>query len=150
GSAFMFILLAIVLVCVVGLGRSLKLEKLYAGGAGKSAARRTVSRPSAWLIMLTALILLFLYVPMILVVLFSFDRNIAAAFPLQGFTLEWYRTLMQDTIVLDALKNSLIIASLTAILTVAVAAPAAYAVVRFRFPGRELFRTLILIPIIVP
>jgi spermidine/putrescine transport system permease protein len=53
--------------------------------------------------------LLFLYLPVALIPLFSFNNSIQAAFPLQGFTLEWYGTLLGNATLSGALVNSLIV-----------------------------------------
>lgn len=150
GSAFAIILLAIVLFFAVVFGRFLNLEQLYSGGAGKSSARRSERKISSWFFLWASAVLLFLYVPIFLVVIFSFDKNGVGTFPLQGYTLDWYRVLFADEGVRTALKNSIIIALATAGVSVLIAAPAAYTVVRSRFVGRDLLRTLILIPIVVP
>ena len=150
GSAFVFVMLAIVLVLVMLLGRRMNLESLYAGGAGAASSRRSGKKRSGWLMAYTALILVFLYTPISLIVLFSFDKNFVAGFPLQGFTMQWYQDALKNPVLIRALKNSIYIASLASVITVAIAAPAAYAVARFRFVGRELFRALVLIPVVVP
>lgn len=60
-----------------------------------------------WLGVYVALYLVFLYLPVALIPLFSFNNSIQAAFPLQGFTLEWYRTLADNEALRDALITSL-------------------------------------------
>lgn len=67
------------------------------------AAGRTVGG-RGWLGAYVLLYLLFLYLPVALIPLFSFNDSIQAAFPLQGFTTEWYRTLGGN----EALRNSLV------------------------------------------
>lgn len=61
-------------------------------------------RGGGWLGAYVALYLVFLYLPVALIPLFSFNNSIQAAFPLQGFTLEWYRSLAGN----EALRNALI------------------------------------------
>lgn len=69
-----------------------------------SAISRT--RPS-WLSGYVALYLVFLYLPVALIPLFSFNNSIQAAFPLQGFTLDWYRGLAGNETLRNALLTSL-------------------------------------------
>jgi spermidine/putrescine transport system permease protein len=61
----------------------------------------------SWLGAYVALYLVFLYLPVALIPLFSFNNSIQAAFPLQGFTFEWYRTLWGDETLRNALVTSL-------------------------------------------
>ena len=60
-----------------------------------------------WLGAYVALYLVFLYLPVALIPLFSFNDSIQAAFPLQGFTFEWYRTLADNETLRDALVTSI-------------------------------------------
>lgn len=150
GSAFAFVLLGIVLVCVAAMSRALGLERLYSGGVGRSTGRREDGRSGAGVLLTLALVVGLIYLPLALVVIFSFDRSVAGSFPLQGFTWQWYQTLVRDVIVLTALKNSLGIACAVAALTTLIAAPAAYTVVRVPFFGRGVFQALMLIPIVIP
>jgi ABC-type spermidine/putrescine transport system permease subunit II len=150
GAAFSMILLVLVLMLVLLLGRSLDLERMCSGGVGKSAARRSSVRTRAGARLVGWLVCAFIYLPIGLIVLFSFDQNVGAVFPLRGFTLQWYRALLQDEIVLTAVGNSILIAALVALTSLLVGAPAAYAVARFRFAGRGILRTVILIPIVIP
>jgi len=61
-------------------------------------------RNSRWLGAYVIAYLVFLYLPVALIPLFSFNNSIQAAFPLQGFTLDWYRALSGN----EALRNALI------------------------------------------
>jgi spermidine/putrescine transport system permease protein len=61
----------------------------------------------SWLSAYVALYLVFLYLPVALIPLFSFNNSIQAAFPLQGFTTEWYRSLADNEALRDALITSL-------------------------------------------
>jgi spermidine/putrescine transport system permease protein len=58
--------------------------------------------------------LVFLYLPVLLIPLFSFNDSIQAAFPLQGFTLQWYSTLFGNSALSGALWNSLVIGAIAA------------------------------------
>jgi len=71
-----------------------------------SAARTEGGR---WLGVYVIAYLVFLYLPVLLIPLFSFNNSIQAAFPLQGFTLEWYATLYGNPALSGALLNSLVI-----------------------------------------
>jgi spermidine/putrescine transport system permease protein len=88
---------------------------------------------AAWL--WRALILAFLVFmlgPLLLVILFSFSSNPLISFPLGGLTLDWYRALFRNVEFWSALKNSLIIALATGLISTLAGTMAAFALVRFR------------------
>lgn len=69
----------------------------------------TFSTPGerTWLSAYVGAYLVFLYLPVLLIPLFSFNDSIQAAFPLQGFTLQWYRSLADNEALRDALVTSI-------------------------------------------
>ena len=151
GSAvsFMVLILAVVFVGVVG--RSVDLDKVYAGGVGDMGRARKGDPPRLRVLAGYAVLLYaFLYLPIVFLIVFSVNDSPAASFPFQGFTLRWYRDVVNDPWMLNSVKNSLMIGILSALAAVAVAAPAAYAMVRFRFPGRTLLKHSLIVPMIVP
>jgi spermidine/putrescine transport system permease protein len=97
----------------------------------------------------TGLVFAFLYVPIILLVVFSFNDS-RLNLQWEGFTLDWYRKLATDTVLLRALKNSLVIAVITTALSVTLGTVGAWLLYRYRFPMRRLLNTLIFIPMAVP
>ena len=96
------------------------------------------------------LLMAFLYVPIWVLIVFSFNTSASVTWPLTGLTLDWYRTLAQDSDLLHAIRNSFYVASFATILTLSVGVPAALALHRFDFPGKVVFRRLILLPITLP
>ncbi|TIW93334.1 MAG: ABC transporter permease, partial [Mesorhizobium sp.] len=78
-----------------------------------SEGRRT-ERGGGWLGVYVIAYLVFLYLPVLLIPLFSFNNSIQAAFPLQGFTLQWYATLFGNSALTNALLNSLVIGAVAA------------------------------------
>jgi spermidine/putrescine transport system permease protein len=98
----------------------------------------------------TILIYVFMFTPIVAVVILSFNPQQFAFFPMEGFSFRWYVKLAQNTTILAAFKNSLILGSLTAILVTFIAVPAAMAFVRFDFPGKNTLNTLLLTPIMIP
>lgn len=97
----------------------------------------------------TALVYLFLYAPIAILVVFSFNAASQTAF-WQGFTLEWYRQLADDSQLLRAVRNSLVVAGLTTVASVLLGTPAALALARYRFRGRRSTRALLFLPVILP
>jgi spermidine/putrescine transport system permease protein len=97
----------------------------------------------------TGLVFAFLYVPIILLIVFSFNDS-RLNLQWEGFTLDWYRKLATDTVLLRALKNSLVIAVITTALSVTLGTIGAWLLYRYRFPLRRFLNTLIFIPMAVP
>ncbi|ESY73246.1 ABC transporter permease [Mesorhizobium sp. M0051] len=71
-------------------------------------------RDGRWLGAYVIAYLVFLYLPVLLIPLFSFNNSIQAAFPLQGLTLQWYATLFGNSALTSALLNSLVIGVIAA------------------------------------
>ncbi len=79
-----------------------------------SGARTGTNAGGRWLGLYVLGYLVFLYLPVLLIPLFSFNDSIQAAFPLQGFTLQWYQTLYGNPALSGALANSLVIGVIAA------------------------------------
>jgi spermidine/putrescine transport system permease protein len=108
------------------------------------------SRPSPWWLRLHAFtVYVFLYAPIVVLVLFSFntDRRNSAW---RGFTTEWYGKLWHDELLLRALVNSLKIACLSTLISTLLGTMAALALSQYRFRGREGVGALAYLPMMVP
>jgi spermidine/putrescine transport system permease protein len=116
------------------------------------AQGRTISRLAADTAFMTfvALLMAFLYVPIWVLIAFSFNDSRSLTWPLSGFTLDWYRKLAGNDQLQAAIGNSFYVAILATVLTLLVGVPAALALHRLDFPGKTLFRRLILLPITLP
>lgn len=97
-----------------------------------------------------ALLMAFLYIPIWVLIAFSFNDSRSLTWPLSGFTLEWYAKLAQNGDLHAAVGNSFYVATFATALTLIVGVPAAMALHRFNFPGKSIFRRLILLPITLP
>jgi putative spermidine/putrescine transport system permease protein len=97
-----------------------------------------------------ALTYLLLALPAVIVVASSVSRTTFLTFPPQGFTLEWYRRAFESAAFMGSLLLSTELAVAATVLALAIGTPAAYAIDRHRFPGRELFQAFLLSPMIVP
>lgn len=97
----------------------------------------------------TALIYLFLYAPIVILVIFSFNSARQTAF-WEGFTLDWYRQLLDNPVLLRSVRNSLVVAGLTTVISVLLGTPAALAMARYRFRGRRSTQALLFLPVIIP
>lgn len=107
----------------------------------------------------TGLVLLFLYLPILLLILYSFnDSKYSVVW--EGFTLKWYDQLATDfskhmsderrSPLIGSLNNSLIIAAITTVLSVVLGTAGAWLLYRYKFPALRSITTLIYIPMIIP
>jgi len=111
----------------------------------------TQSRPASPPIALgiTAIGFLLLYVPLVSLVVFSFLSS-GPVGTSREWTLEWYRKLASNQLVLDAFKTSIYIGFWSTLISTGIGTSAALAVTRIRFPGRKVFDGLTYIPLIMP
>ena len=92
----------------------------------------------------------FLYLPILVLVLFSLNDSLTLVFPLRGFTLRWYGELFDSPELLSALRNSLWVGLLSSLVATALGTAAGLAVTRFRFRLRGAFLTVSTIPLVIP
>jgi len=92
----------------------------------------------------------FIYLPIVVLILYSFNRDGVGGFPPRHFTLDWYHQLFADSAIWDAIVNSLIVAAASVALSLTLGLLAALALDRASFPGKALFRRLVLLPLILP
>jgi spermidine/putrescine transport system permease protein len=97
-----------------------------------------------------SLYLLFLYGPVLLLPLFSFNDSFYVAFPLRGFTLAWYREMAGNAPLIEALQASLLVAVCVAVASTALGVLAARALTRYALPGRAPILGFLLLPLVVP
>ncbi|MEP6994939.1 MAG: ABC transporter permease [Acidobacteriota bacterium] len=97
----------------------------------------------------TWLVYLFLYAPIAILVLFSFNKTSQTAV-WQGFTLEWYRSLAGNALILTAVRNSLVVGALATVIATLFGTPVALALGRYEFRGKGVTRNLLYLPIIIP
>jgi len=97
-----------------------------------------------------ALLLMFLFAPIAIVVLFSFDSKGIAAFPFKGPTMEWYAAVAGDPIIRKAALNSIIVAIGTTICCILIGTSAAFVIARFRSRSASAFAGLMALPLLLP
>lgn len=107
-------------------------------------------RLRAGLFLTTAAIAAFLLLPIVFIVLLSFGSSQWLVFPPPGWTLKWYEQFFSNPDWMQAAYTSLKVALLTTACAVALGLPCAFALVRGKFPGRELLYALFTLPMIVP
>ena len=105
---------------------------------------------SRWLPWHAALVFGFLYVPIVTLIVYSFNGSGVGGFPPRDLTLAWYRLLFADEAIWTSVLNSLLVAIAAVIISLGFGVPAALALDRANFPGKALFRRLVLLPLILP
>lgn len=105
---------------------------------------------SRWLPWQAAGVFAFLYLPIVTLIVYSFNGAGVGGFPPRNLTLDWYRMLFADAPIWDSVLNSLIVAIATVAIALTFGIPAALALDRANFPGKAFFRRLVLLPLILP
>jgi len=103
-----------------------------------------------WLHVWTALVLLFLYTPIIIIVVFSFEQSAFSTLPWSGFTLDWYRELFASGQAINAIYNSVYVAVIVTLVGTLLGTLGAIALVRHSFRGKNVYRALVLAPMTIP
>ncbi len=96
-----------------------------------------------------ALVFGFLYLPVLILIIFSFNNTRSVAV-FTGFSTEWYLALTQNEELLDAARNSLIVGVITTIVATLIGTLTALAMERYRFKLRTVFDANLYLPIVIP
>jgi len=96
------------------------------------------------------LLILFLYLPIVMLIVFSFNDSHLMILPLKGFTLKWYKALSETTELLKAVRNSVVLGLSASLVSTVLGTMAAIGILRFRFPGRGLFLAVASMPLVIP
>jgi spermidine/putrescine transport system permease protein len=99
---------------------------------------------------ITLAVLVFLYVPLAIVVLFSFHKTGGLSFPFRGFSTQWYRQVFSSEEFVSALQNSAVVATSVAAVTLVLGTAASYAITRMRGGFRPFLVVLVFLPITLP
>ncbi len=105
---------------------------------------------SRWLLLHAVVVFAFLYLPIAVLIIYSFNGAGVGGFPPRDLTLNWYRTLFADGAIWESVGNSLLVAVAAVAIALGLGIPAALALDRAQFPGKALFRRLVLLPLILP
>jgi spermidine/putrescine transport system permease protein len=103
-------------------------------------------QPLTWF---TAAGYIFLYLPICVLIAFSFNTS-RFSVVWEEFTVDWYIKLLKDPLILDALKNSIIVAIVATILATIIGTLTAYGLFRYRFRGKTAFDGILFLPIVTP
>jgi len=105
---------------------------------------------SVGLAMLTALVLVFLVAPILIIVPLSFSSGSFFYYPLPGFSLRWYEDFFASSFWLPSVWNSLIVGTAATVLATLLGTLAALGLWRVRFPGQGLLLAALISPMVVP
>ena len=107
------------------------------------------NRLPAWLISIVASVYVFLHLPLLVLVVFSFnDSKFSVAW--SGFTLHWYQRLLDRPDILSGLESSMIVGITSTIVATFLGTLMAMALARHQFRGRQVVEALLYIPIVTP
>ena len=109
-----------------------------------------MARSSKYLKIFAFTYLIFLYAPALLLPIFSFNSSQIIAFPLTGFTFHWFETLLHQSTLHEALRNSLIVAVSSSVLATILGILASRSATRYDFTGKQISLTFILAPLVLP
>jgi spermidine/putrescine transport system permease protein len=97
-----------------------------------------------------AAVVVFLYAPIVILLIFSFNDSAVPSFPLSGFTFHWYHEFLTNSDLRGALETSAIIAALSSTGAVVLGVLAAIGLTRRRFRGKAAVSALLLSPLVIP
>ena len=98
----------------------------------------------------TTLVYIFMFAPIAVVVLLSFNSAQFGRFPIDGFSLRWFEELFNNAAIVRAFQTSLWLAIVTAIVSTTFGILASIALVRYDFPGKSWINTLLVAPVLIP
>ncbi len=118
---------------------------------------RITERTSEWLSNLTWIGYIFLYAPIAILIIFSFNAatvteggRVLGTSVWKGFTVDWYGELARNTRIIDAAYNTLVVAIISTIVATIIGTMAALAMERYNFFGKLAFDGVLYLPIIIP
>jgi len=109
------------------------------------------ARQTRWgLILLTGAVLVFLYLPIAFLILFSFETASTPGLPIQGLTLHWYQVLVQDSSIQKAVLTSVEVAAIVTVVATIIGTMVAFPLVRGGIPAPGTLRLGFTMPIMIP
>jgi spermidine/putrescine transport system permease protein len=98
----------------------------------------------------TVLVYLFMFLPIMVVVLLSFNASQFGSFPMTGVSFRWFIELAENEAILRAFRTSIVLGLLTSVISTTIGVLASLALVRYNVPARNTISTLLIAPILVP
>ena len=95
------------------------------------------------------MVFIFLFLPILVLIVFSFNTS-RLNIVFEGFTLRWYKELFNNSMLLEALFNTLMVAVISTVISTVIGTISSYALKRFDFPGKKFINELLYIPVVMP
>jgi spermidine/putrescine transport system permease protein len=95
-------------------------------------------------------VILFLYIPVLVIVVQSFNASSILSLPIEDWTVDWYPRAARDPDIVAAARNSLLVAGVSIAVALAVGVPAAFVIDRFAFKGKRLLQWALYVPFLLP
>ncbi|WP_280536240.1 ABC transporter permease [Halopenitus sp. POP-27] len=105
---------------------------------------------SSWMSVWALLVFAFLYAPIAVLILFSFEQGTFSGFPWDGFTMQWYTQMVNDDRLIQSTLNSLYVGAFVTVGATVLGTLGAIALVRGSFRRKGLFRALVIAPMTIP
>lgn len=102
------------------------------------------------LLLFSIFVYMFMYVPLFTMILMSFNNSKVQGIPIVGLTLQWYEELFSDHELWIALLRSFIVSIGSIAIAVLIGLCSAFLINRYHFPGKQVYKSLILLPLIIP
>jgi len=112
--------------------------------------RKSLKPRAAVLTIFSTLVFAFLYLPIVTLIVYSFNGPGVGGFPPRELTLRWYGMLLGDDALWNSVGNSLMVAGAATAVALVFGLCGALALDRVGFPGKSIFRRLVLLPLILP
>lgn len=108
-----------------------------------------MKKKNIWSILYSVLIYTFLYLPIVVLVVYSFNNSKLNSV-WTGFTTKWYVSLFHDAAILNAMKNTLLIAFVSTIFSIVIGTLTAIGLYKYSFKGKKLIESFLYIPVVIP
>jgi spermidine/putrescine transport system permease protein len=106
-------------------------------------------RRLSWQFLFTLLMFAFMYVPILILAIYSFNESRFSA-TWTGFSLRWYESLLNDARLLSALRDTLFVGGFAVGISAILGTMMAVGLAKFSFPGKALYRGMAYLPLIIP
>ncbi len=95
-------------------------------------------------------VLLFIFAPVFVIIVFSFGKSPSLSFPIGGFTMKWYKELFANKLILTSIRNSLYVAFAVSVISGILGTLTSFALNKNKFRGRATLSTAYMIPLTIP
>ena len=106
--------------------------------------------PGAVLWAMAGAVLVFLYLPVVVIIVQSFNASSIVSFPIDQWTTRWYSVAASDEVMVSAARNSVIVALASIAIALVIGVPAALGLDRHEFRGKALFMRALFLPFLIP